>query len=144
MSTRADRRRADRGVPRSRPAAAAQGDRTFNLADAFGESTAIVAKVAFFAIAGLFLLFLARAIEARITWYLAVDQFGYLQFAHDLMHGKVFHDWEPAKIIGTLPKMTDVLAQTYIYDHGKMYCRYAPGFPMLVASWIGLFGDARV
>jgi hypothetical protein len=25
-----------------------------------------------------------------------------------------------------------------------MYCRYAPGFPMLVAGWIALFGDARV
>ena len=93
MSTRADRRRADRGVPRSRPDAAEPGDRSFNFADAFGESTATVAKVAFFALAGLFLVFLARAIEARITWYLAVDQFGYLQFAHDLLHGKIFHDW---------------------------------------------------
>lgn len=83
-------------------------------------------------------------LDARITWYLAVDQFGYLEFAHDLLHGKVFHDWEPARIMGLLPKRTDVLAQTYIYDNGKMYCRYAPGFPILIAAWIAVFGDARV
>ena len=86
--------------------------------------------------AGFFLFWLARAIEARITWYLAVDQFGYLQFAHDLLNGTVFHDWEPARIMGILPKRTDVLAQTYIYDDGRMYCRYSPGFPMLVAGWL--------
>ena len=91
-----------------------------------------------------FLVTLARALEARITWYLAVDQFGYLQFANDLLHGKVFHDWEPARIIGILPQPTDVLSQTYVLDHGRMYCRYSPGFPMLVAGWMALFGPDRI
>src|SRR5262249_33729050 len=116
----------------------------WNVADAFGDSTALLSTAAFVVLTGIFLFFLARAIEARITWYLAVDQFGYLQFAHDLLHGKVFHDWEPAKIMRNLPARTDMLAQTYVYDHGKMYCRYAPGFPMLIAGWLALFGDERV
>jgi hypothetical protein len=60
-----------------------------------------------------------------------------LQFAHDLLHRARSSTTGSREIIGTLPKKTDVLAQTYVYDHGKMYCRYAPGFPMLVASWIG-------
>ena len=32
------------------------------------------------------------ALAQQITWYLAVDQFGYLNFAHDLLHGQIFHD----------------------------------------------------
>ena len=76
--------------------------------------------------------------------YLAVDQFGYLQFANDLLKGKVFHDWEPARIMGLLPARTDVLAQTYVWDHRRMYCRYSSGFPMLVAGWLALFGEARI
>ena len=34
-----------------------------------------------------------------------------------------------------------MLVQTYVYDHGKLYCRYAPGFPILLAGWLTLFGD---
>src|SRR5207249_45850 len=41
-----------------------------------------------------------------------------------------------------LPQPTDVLAQTYVWDHGHLYSRYAPGFPLLLAGWIALFGDA--
>jgi hypothetical protein len=144
VASRADRRRADRAVPRNRPAEAQRSRTSWNVADVFGDSTAVVSTAAFVVLAGAFLFFLTRAIEARITWYLAVDQFGYLQFAHDLLHGKIFHDWEPASILRNLPKRTDMLAQTYVYDNGKLYCRYSPGFPMLVAGWLALFGDARV
>src|SRR5262249_6743472 len=77
-------------------------------------------------------------------WYLAVDQFGYLTFAHDLLHGHVFHDWPPLKALEPFfPARTDVLAQTYVYDMGRLYCRYSPGFPMLLASWVGILGDDR-
>jgi hypothetical protein len=101
-------------------------------------------RVAFAVVALAFLIETARLVEARITWYLAVDQFGYLQFAHDLLQGKIFHDWEPARALGRLlPERTDLLMQTYVYDRGRMYCRYAPGFPMLLASWIAVFGDMR-
>jgi hypothetical protein len=33
-----------------------------------------------------------------------------------------------------------MLAQTYVYDHGVLYSRYAPGFPIVLAAWIALFG----
>jgi hypothetical protein len=89
-----------------------------------------------------FLYYTAQAIEHRITWYLAVDQFGYLRFAHDLLAGRIHHDWPPARALaGVLPERTDVLVQTYIWDHGRLYSRYAPGFPIILAAWIGIFGD---
>ena len=89
-----------------------------------------------------FLTLTAMSIEHKITWYLAVDQFGYMRFAHDLLDGKVLHEWAPAEALTRwLPKRTDMLAQTYIWDHGRLYSRYAPGFPILLASWIGVFGD---
>jgi hypothetical protein len=81
-------------------------------------------------------------IVSKITWYLAVDQFGYLTFAHDLLHGRVFHEWPVANALGgSLPPQTDVLAQTYIWDHGRLWCRYAIGFPLLLAGWLAVFGD---
>ncbi|MCW5890702.1 MAG: hypothetical protein KIT14_09130 [bacterium] len=81
-------------------------------------------------------------LERQITWYLAVDQFGYLNFAHDLLQGRVFHQWEPLKALQQfLPPRTDILVQTYVNEGGKLYCRYSPGFPILLAGWIGLFGD---
>jgi hypothetical protein len=88
------------------------------------------------------LLLVMLAVERRITWYLAVDQYGYLTFAHDLAQGRVFHDWPllPALRHG-LPRRVDVLVQTYVYDDGRVYCRYAPGFPLVLAVWLRLFGD---
>jgi hypothetical protein len=81
-------------------------------------------------------------LERQVTWYLAVDQFGYLNFAHDLMRGHVFHEWKPlVALTQFLQERTDMMAQTYVYDHGRLYCRYSPGFPMLLASWITIFGD---
>jgi hypothetical protein len=81
-------------------------------------------------------------LDRQVTWYLAVDQFGYLNFAHDLLQGRIFHEWRPAAALAHfLPERTDMLAQTYVYDHGRLYCRYSPGFPILLATWIGCFGD---
>lgn len=80
-------------------------------------------------------------LERQITWYLAVDQFGYLNFARDLLAGRVFHEWEPLRALQQfLPPRTDILVQTYVNEGGKLYCRYSPGFPILLAGWIGLFG----
>ncbi len=90
----------------------------------------------------LFLFFTARSLDQKITWYLAVDQYGYLAFSHDLMRGHVFHHWPPLDaFVSRMPQQVDVLVQTYIYDHGKLYCRYAPGFPIILAAWRLLFGD---
>lgn len=75
------------------------------------------------------------------TWYLAVDQYGYLTFAHDLLAGRIFHAWRPLDYLG--PKFlsrTDALAQTYVYDHGRLYCRYSPGFPIILAATMAVFG----
>lgn len=72
----------------------------------------------------------------RTSWYLAIDQFGYLTFARDLAHGRVFHRWEALRAIAPLlpPGVSvDVLAQTYVLREGLLYCRYAPGFPLLLA-----------
>jgi hypothetical protein len=87
------------------------------------------------------LLYTGLALERKITWYLAVDQFGYLTFAHDLLAGHVFHHWPPMDAFARNLVRTDVLAQTYVYDHGRLFSRYAPGFPMILAAWIGVFGD---
>ena len=84
----------------------------------------------------------AVALERKVTWYLAVDQLGALLFAHDLLHGRIFHDWPVATALATwLPPQADVLAQTYVWDRGVLYSRYAPGYPLLMAGWIALFGD---
>jgi len=84
---------------------------------------------------------LFRFVEARVTWYLSIDQLGYLTFARDLLAGRVLHDWPLGTALAEfLPSPTDVLAQSYLYDRGVVYSRYAPGFPLLVAGWMGLFG----
>jgi hypothetical protein len=93
-------------------------------------------------VVGTLFVFTALGVERKITWYLAVDQYGYLTFAHDLLHGRVFHHWPPMDALAArLPPQVDILSQTYVYDHGHAYCRYAPGFAMLLAAWIGIFGD---
>lgn len=94
------------------------------------------------ALFGVFLVTTAVWLERRVTWYLAVDQFGYLTFAHDLLAGRVLHEWPPvAGLASVIPPRSDILAQTYLYDHGRLYCRYAPGFPIMLAAWVGLLGD---
>jgi len=89
-----------------------------------------------------FFWFTWQGIERQVTWYLAVDQFGYLAFAHDLLDGRFFHHWKPLEALGpAIPSRTDVLMQTYVRDGDILYCRYAPGFAMVLAGWIALFGD---
>lgn len=89
----------------------------------------------------LLLVLTALALARNITWYLAVDQFGYLTFAHDLLRGRLFHTWPPLDALAThLAPRVDALAQSYIWDRGRLYCRYAPGFPVLLAAWMAVFG----
>jgi len=72
----------------------------------------------------------------RTTWYLAIDQFGYLTFASDLAQGRVLHQWE---VLPALEKFlpvnepVDVFAQTYVRHEHRLFCRYAPGFPLVLA-----------
>jgi len=88
------------------------------------------------------LVLTALVVHHYTTWYLAIDQFGYLTFAHDLLHGRVFHHWPPLDALAArLPAQVDVLVQSYVADHGRLYCRYPPGYPLLLAGWIGLLGD---
>lgn len=85
-------------------------------------------------------------VSERTTWYLAIDQFGYLTFARDLASGRVFHEWRPSAFLDSLlpPGLeSDVLAQTYVRRNGQLYCRYAPGFPLLLAAAIPL-GEAAI
>jgi hypothetical protein len=146
VSSRADRRRRERrdAAPAASKPTASQPPSSPSAwkPSIFDTPGPLAQRVAFGLVAAIVLVMIARALEARITWYLAVDQFGYLQFAHDLLQGKILHDWEPARLLGrALPAKTDILSQTYLWDQGRMYCRYAPGFPLLLATWIGLFGD---
>src|SRR5262245_40723154 len=98
--------------------------------------------VAWFVATALLFWYGLGALRAQVTWYLAVDQLGYLLFARDLLAGHVFHQWPPATALATrLPDPTDVLAQSYIWSHGQLYSRYAPGFPLILALWTGLFGE---
>jgi hypothetical protein len=79
----------------------------------------------------------------RVSWYLAIDQFGYLTFARDLGSGRVSHSWALLPLLDSfLPagRQVDVLAQTYFWRDGGLYSRYAPGFPLLLAfgaRWTG-------
>ena len=102
----------------------------------------LVSRVAWAALTVGMLWYTGKFVVSKITWYLAVDQFGYLTFAHDLLKGHIFHDWPVATVIAKhLPPQTDMLAQTYVWDHGRLWCRYAIGFPLVLAGWIGIFGD---
>ncbi len=73
----------------------------------------------------------------RTSWYLAIDQFGYLTFARDLAAGRVSHDWPLVPVLeGFLPPRfrADVLGQTYVLYQGDLFCRYAPGFSLILAA----------
>ncbi len=89
------------------------------------------------------LLMVGTWVTQRTTWYLAIDQFGYLTFAEDLSRGDVSHGWEllPA-LRPLLPRGldVDVYAQTYIRRGDALFCRYSPGFPLVLAATRALFG----
>src|SRR5204863_7191849 len=80
------------------------------------------------------LVLTALAAHEHTTWYLAIDQFGYLTFAHDLLHGRVFHHWPPlAALAAGLPAQGHVLVQGYGADPGRIDCRQRPGYRSLLA-----------
>lgn len=88
------------------------------------------------------LLFAANGLARRTTWYLASDQYAFLTFAGDLAEGRVLHDPRGVELVlgDTRPsEPTDALFQTYLYDEGRLYSRYPPGFPVLLAL-AGLVG----
>lgn len=80
----------------------------------------------------------------RTTWYLAIDQFGYLTFARDLASGRATHDWSLLPALQALLPSTDVdvYAQTFVRRGADLYCRYAPGFPAILAAVRVVFGPA--
>jgi len=133
--TRAERRSAERARPATPPPRAAA---------AAAITPARLLFVLWVAATSALFVFTALGVERKITWYLAVDQYGYLAFAHDLAHGRVFHHWPPLDALAAkLPERVDVLSQTYVFDkaRGLLYCRYAPGFAIVLAGWLRLFGD---
>jgi len=86
---------------------------------------------------GVALVLLCLWTVQRTTWYLAIDQFGYLTFAEDLAQGRVLHDWPLLPALDPLlPKNAelDVYAQTYIRRGDALFCRYSPGFPLILAA----------
>jgi hypothetical protein len=90
------------------------------------------------------LLVTARGLERRTTWYLASDQFAFLTFADDLRHGRVFHDPGAVAILAEdVPRdqTADALYQTYLWRDGRLYSRYPPGFPLLLAAAGALGGE---
>lgn len=78
----------------------------------------------------------ARGLARHTTWYLASDQFAFLTQADDLRHGRVFHDpGEFAAIASNVPpgQTADAYYQTYLWRDGRLFSRYPPGFPLLLA-----------
>src|SRR5262245_41707038 len=89
----------------------------------------------------------ARGLERRTTWYLASDQFAFLTFADDLRHGRVFHD--PGALAALAAKMprdqtADALYQTYLWRDGRLWSRYPPGFPLLLAAASVVGGESAM
>ncbi len=79
----------------------------------------------------------ARGLERRNTWYLASDQFAFLTFADDLQHGRVFHDPATLALLAAdVPpgETADAYYQTYLWRDGRLWSRYPPGFPLLLAG----------
>lgn len=79
----------------------------------------------------------ARGLERRTTWYLASDQFAFLTFADDLRHGRVFHDPATMALLAAdVPpgETADAYYQTYLWRDGRLWSRYPPGFPLLLAG----------
>jgi hypothetical protein len=78
------------------------------------------------------------------NWYLASDQAAFLTMARDIRSGTVFHD---ATIFAeTVPaqrpgKTYDALQQTYFLRGDKLYSRYPPGFPVLLAMAGAMGGE---
>jgi hypothetical protein len=104
--------------------------------------TTIAARALLSVLAGAVVALAAWGTLRRLTWYVATIQFANLTFARDLAHGAVFHR-SPAldALADLLPPRTDVMAQTYVWDGGHLYSRYEPGFALLLAGAMRLFGE---
>lgn len=88
------------------------------------------------------LVFASWGLVRLNTWYLASDQFAFLTFAGDLAAGRIFHDDASLALIQPHPRANwayDALAQTYYWRDGRLFTRYPPGFPGLLAA-AGLVG----
>lgn len=88
----------------------------------------------------------AHGLDRHNTWYLASDQFAFLTFADDLAgRGTVFHDPSTAALVAgpRLPPeaAADMYYMTYVYRDGRLYSRYPPGFPLLLAAAKTLGGE---
>lgn len=87
----------------------------------------------------------ARGLERRTTWYLASDQFAFLTFASDLAHGRIFHDPAVVRLLSGRdtgpPGPADAYYQTYLWRDGRLYSRYPPGFPLLLAATGAVAGE---
>ena len=85
-------------------------------------------------------------VQARTSWYLAIDQFGYLSFAENLRAGRVTYPSDVAHMLtyAHYGKAVDAFGQTYILNGGEFYSRYAPGFPIILAIVSAIFGEPAV
>ena len=85
-------------------------------------------------------------VHARTSWYLAIDQFGYLSFAESLRSGRVTYPSDVAHMLtyAHYGKPVDAFGQTYILNGGEFYSRYAPGFPIILAITAAIFGEPAV
>ncbi len=79
------------------------------------------------------------------NWYLASDQFAFLTIARDLRAGQVFHDAAIFDVVAPLRDPTtrfDALTQTFFLEGGRLWSRYPPGFPLLLAAAGVIGGEA--
>lgn len=87
----------------------------------------------------------ARGLERRNTWYLASDQFAFLEFASDLREGRVLHSQDAILRLGAQrpPRGTsDAYYQTYLWDGARLWSRYPPGFPAMLAAAGAIGGES--
>ena len=78
------------------------------------------------------------------NWYLASDQFAFLTIARDLREGQVFHDAAIFEIVAPLrhaDNRYDALTQTFYLEGERLWSRYPPGFPLLLAGVGALGGE---
>lgn len=86
----------------------------------------------------------ARGLERRNTWYLASDQFAFLTLADDLSAGRVLHAPEGVLRLGAPTQARgprDAYYQTYFWDGHRLWSRYPPGFPAMLAVAAAVGGE---
>ncbi len=101
-----------------------------------------IARVAAVALVLLAALVAARGLERRNTWYLASDQLAFLTFADDLLRASVFHETDSFELLTARPpgeRTYDAFDRTYFWSGDRIYSRYPPGYPALLAL-AGLVG----